>query len=95
VLEGLRLAVLLLVVRMVLLEVQMVLLVGLLLVGFPLVDLLLRIYTFLVRAFFHLVVLSTRMVRELCGLFHLHLVGLAGRVLLPEIVLHRHRLHDP
>jgi hypothetical protein len=45
VLEGLRLAVLLLVVRMVLLEVRMVLLVGLLLVGFPLVDLLLRIYT--------------------------------------------------
>jgi hypothetical protein len=45
VLEGLRLAVLLLVVQMVLLEVRMVLLVGLLLVGFPLVDLLLRIYT--------------------------------------------------
>jgi hypothetical protein len=69
--------------------------VGLLLVGFPLVDLLLRIYTFLVRAFFRLVVLSTQMVRELCGLFHLHLVDLAGRVLLPEIVPHCHRLHDP
>jgi hypothetical protein len=51
--------------------------------------LLLRIYTFLAQAFFRFVVLSTRMVRELYGLFHLHLVDLAGRALLPEIVLRR------
>jgi hypothetical protein len=88
VLEGLRLVVPLLVVRM-------VLLVGLFLVGFPRVDLLHRICTFLVRAFFRLVVLSTRMVRELYGLFHLYLVGLVGRVLLPEIMLRRPRLRDP
>jgi hypothetical protein len=55
-----------------------------------LVDLLfLRICTFPARAFFRFVVLSTRMVRELYGLFHLHLVDLAGRALLPEIMLRR------
>jgi hypothetical protein len=63
----------------------MVLLVGLLLVGFLLVDLLRRCI-FLVRAFFRLVVLSTRMVRELNGPFHLRLVGLAGQVLWPGIM---------
>jgi hypothetical protein len=87
VLEGLHLAVLLLVVRM-------VLLVGLLLVDLLLVDLLLlRICTSLVRAFFRLVVLSTRMVREWYGPFHLHLVDLVDRVLLPGIVLRRQRPH--
>jgi hypothetical protein len=97
VLEGLHLAVLLLVVRMVLLlVVRMVLLVGPFLVGFPLVDLLLlRICTSLVRAFFRLVVLSTRMVREWYGPFHSYLVDLVGQVLLPGIVLRRQRPHDP
>jgi hypothetical protein len=54
-----------------------------------LVGLLLRICILLVRAFFCFVVLSTRMVRELYDLFHLHLVDPAGQVLLPEIMPRR------
>jgi hypothetical protein len=74
----------------------MVLQGDLLVVALLLVDpLLLRICTYPARAFFHFVVLSIRTVRELYGLFHLHLVDPVGRVLLPEIVPHRQRLHDP
>jgi hypothetical protein len=82
------LVVLLLVDRMVLLE-------DLRLVDLFLVDLLLRICIFGGQAFLRLVVLSIRMVCEWCVPFHLHLVDLVGRVLLPGIVLHRQHLHGP
>jgi hypothetical protein len=94
-------------VLVVLLAARRVLLVGLLLVGLLLVgqmvlleglrsvDLLLRIYTFWGRAFFHFVVVSTRMVCASFLLFRLCLAGLVGRVLLPEIMLRHLRLHGP
>jgi hypothetical protein len=62
---------------------RMVLPVGLLLADPFRVGLLLRICTLLVQAFFRFVVLATRMVRVLFGLFRLCWVDLVGRVLLP------------
>jgi hypothetical protein len=51
--------------------------------------------TFPARAFFRFVVLSTRTVRELYGLFHLHLVDPAGQALLPGIMPPHRRLRGP
>jgi hypothetical protein len=75
-------------------------LVGLRLVGLLLVDRMvlpavLRRYTFLVRAFPFLAVVSIQMGRELFYQYLLRLVGLGGPGLWHGIALcHRH-LHDP
>ncbi len=71
----------------------MVLPEDLLVVVLLLVDLLLlRIYIFLVRAFFRLVVLSTRMVCASFLLFRLCLEDLVDRVRLPGIMPHHRHL---